>query len=94
LVTKVLVDSVVLVIFVLKHNKMIITVKMKGGPVTTIDTEVCSHPSSIREALVLALKLDGCDESIIDQVFNREKVTTCKSKPEPLIVEEVRLLKI
>lgn len=56
---------------------MIITVKMKDGPVTTIDTEACSHSYAIREALELALKLDGCDESIIDQVFNREK-----GKPE------------
>jgi hypothetical protein len=61
---------------------MIITVKPKDGgrqkPVVTIDTSTCLYPYAIIEALELALKLDGYNESIIKQVFNRQNDVKCK----------------
>ena len=46
-------------------------------PITTIDTKTCHYTYAIREALELALKLDGCTEQTIDEVFGRLKVE-CK----------------
>ena len=64
---------------------MIITVKMEDGerqkPIVTIDTKTCHYPYAIMEALELALRLDGYDESTIKQVFNRQ--TDVKCEPEP-----------
>jgi len=61
---------------------MIITVKPKDGerqkPVVTIDTSTCLYPYAIIEALELALKLDGYNESIIKRVFNRQNDVKCK----------------
>jgi hypothetical protein len=52
---------------------MIITVKMKEGekqkPTITINTETCQYPYAIREALELALKLDGYDQDTINEIF-------------------------
>ncbi len=64
---------------------MIITVKRKDGerqtPIVTIDTKTCLYPYAIMEALELALRLDGYDESTIKQVFNR--CNDAKCEPEP-----------
>lgn len=64
---------------------MIITVKMKDGerqkPIVTIDTETCHYPYAIMEALELALRLDGYDESTIKQVFNRQNDAKCEPEP-------------
>lgn len=64
---------------------MVITVKMKDGerqkPIVTIDTETCHYPYAIVEALELALRLDGYDESTINQVFNRQEDAKCKKEP-------------
>lgn len=40
-------------------------------PIVTIDTKSCNYPYAIREALVLALKLDGYTKETIDEVFGR-----------------------
>jgi hypothetical protein len=64
---------------------MIITVKMEDGerqkPNVTIDTKTCSYPYAIIEALELALRLDGYDESTIKQVFNRQTDMICEPEP-------------
>jgi hypothetical protein len=61
---------------------MIITIKGKDGerqtPTVTIDTKTCHYPYSIREAIQLALKLDGYDESTIMEVFNKIPETSVK----------------
>ena len=64
---------------------MIITVKMKDGerqkPIVTIDTETCHYPYAITEALQLALRLDGYDESTIKAVFNQQNDVKCQPEP-------------
>lgn len=64
---------------------MIITVKMEDGerqkPIVTIDTKTCLYPYAIMEALQLALRLDGYDESTIKQVFNQQTDVKCEPKP-------------
>ena len=59
---------------------MIITVKREDG-LYYIDTKTCLYPYAIMEALELALRLDGYDESTIKQVFNRQNDD--KFQPEP-----------
>lgn len=65
---------------------MIITVKMKDGerqkPIVTIDTETCHYPYAIREAIELALELDGYTKETIGEVFGRYR-EDCKVKSEP-----------
>ena len=63
---------------------MIITVKMKGErqqPTVTIDTETCHYPYAVAEALQLALRLDGYDESTIKAVFNKQNDAQCQPEP-------------
>lgn len=38
-------------------------------PIIEIDTSTCYYPLAIRESLMLALRLDGYDESTIEEVF-------------------------
>lgn len=38
-------------------------------PVVTINTETCHYPYAIRNALKLALELDGHDENTVSEVF-------------------------
>jgi hypothetical protein len=38
-------------------------------PIVTIDTKTCHYPYAIRDALKLALELDGYDKETINQVF-------------------------
>jgi hypothetical protein len=42
-------------------------------PIVTIDTKSCKYPNAIREALELALKLDGYTDNTIDEVFERNQ---------------------
>jgi hypothetical protein len=67
---------------------MIITVKMKDGerqkPIVTIDTQTCVYPYAIIEALELALRLDGYDESTINQVFNRQNDNKIAIPPDDI----------
>ena len=41
-------------------------------PIVTIDLKTCYYPYAIRNALELALELDGYDASTIKEVFNRQ----------------------
>lgn len=47
-----------------------------------IDTESCHYPYAIREAIELALKLDGHDEETINEIFGRSPNKVCKEKEE------------
>jgi hypothetical protein len=47
-------------------------------PIVTIDTKSCKYPSAIREALELALKLDGFTDNTINEVFGRNQ--DCKKE--------------
>lgn len=38
-------------------------------PIVTIDTKTCYYPYAIRNAIKLALEIDGYDESTINEVF-------------------------
>lgn len=42
------------------------------------DTETCHYPYAIAEALQLALRLDGYDESTIKAVFNQQSDAKCQ----------------
>ena len=45
----------------------------RQSPEVTIDTSTCHYPYAIREALQLALELDGCDKETIKNVFNLQE---------------------
>jgi hypothetical protein len=55
----------------LKQNKMIITINKKtdNAPIVTVDTSTCYYPYAIKDAIKLALKIDGHDEETINEVF-------------------------
>lgn len=40
------------------------------SPIVTIDTKSCHYPYAIREAIQLALELDGYTKETIDEVFH------------------------
>lgn len=46
-------------------------------PIVTIDTKTCYYPYAIRNAIELALELDGYDQSTIKEVFNQMPDTKC-----------------
>ena len=52
----------------------------RQSAVVEIDTKHCYYPYAIREAIELALKLDGYDERTIDDVFCRERVDAKQEK--------------
>jgi hypothetical protein len=43
----------------------------RQSPIVTIDLKTCYYPYAIRDALQLALQLDGYDTSTIKEVFNQ-----------------------
>jgi hypothetical protein len=43
----------------------------RQSPIVTIDTKTCHYPYAIREAIELALKLDGYSPEMIDEVFGK-----------------------
>ena len=43
----------------------------RQSPIVTIDTKSCHYPYAIREAIQLALELDGYTKETIDEVFNK-----------------------
>lgn len=49
-------------------------------PIVQIDTKTCHYPYAIRNALELALQLDGYTESTINEVFNRYNDVKCCSE--------------
>jgi len=61
---------------------MIITINRtneeRQTAIVTIDTKSCNYPYAIREALELALKLDGYSNYTIDEVFERNQ--DCKKE--------------
>jgi hypothetical protein len=61
---------------------MIITINRtneeRQTAIVTIDTRSCNYPYAIREALELALKLDGYGNNTIDEVFERNQ--DCKKE--------------
>jgi hypothetical protein len=50
-------------------------------PKVTIDLKTCHYPYAIRNAIELALELDGYDEITIKQVFNRQNDVKCEPEP-------------
>lgn len=40
-------------------------------PIVTIDTKTCHYPYAIRDAIELALEIDGCSKETINEVFGR-----------------------
>jgi hypothetical protein len=42
----------------------------RQSPIVTIDTKTCHYPYAIRNALMLALELDGYTLSTINEVFS------------------------
>ncbi len=50
-------------------------------PLVTIDTHTCTYPYAIRNAIELALKLDGHDEATIKEIFGIMPDVCCEEKP-------------
>ena len=51
-------------------------------PVVTIDLKNCYYPYAIRNAIELALELDGYDASTIKEVFNQMPDAKCEPSPD------------
>lgn len=47
-------------------------------PIVTIDTKTCYYPYAIRNAIELALELDGYSKETILEVFNKGNNTQSK----------------
>lgn len=66
---------------------MIIKVREKNSerqsPVVTIDTSTCHHPYAIRDALKLALELDGYDKDTINDVLGLQEDVKVAPRKEP-----------
>ena len=43
-------------------------------PIVTIDTKTCYYPYAIRDAIELALEIDGYSKETINEVFGRTPV--------------------
>lgn len=52
----------------------------RQSAVVEIDTKYCHYPYAIREAIELALKLDGYDERTIDDVFYKQRADFAQKK--------------
>lgn len=61
---------------------MIITINRNNSetqlPITTIDTKACYNPHAIRNAIILALEIDGWDKTTINEVFNQGEDLKCE----------------
>ena len=51
-------------------------------PIVTIDTKTCFYPYAIRNAIELALKLDGYDKETIKEVFGIMPDVCCENPDE------------
>jgi hypothetical protein len=51
-------------------------------PIVTIDTSTCYYPYAIRDALRIALELDGYTEEVINAVFNQYQDAKCEPNNE------------
>lgn len=58
----------------------------RQSPEVTIDTSTCHYPYAIREALQLALELDGYDKGTIKNVFNLQEDE--KTEPQAECTQE------
>ena len=58
----------------------------RQSPEVTIDTSTCQYTYAIREALWLAIELDGYDEKTIKDVFNRQE--DVKTEPQAECAQE------
>jgi len=52
----------------------------RQSAVVEIDMKHCYYPYAIREAIELALKLDGYDERTIDEVFCKQRADAEQEK--------------
>jgi len=60
---------------------------MKGSsesqtPIVTIDTKTCHYPYAIRDAIKLALEIDGYSKETINEVFGIMSDVECKAESE------------
>ena len=51
-------------------------------PIVTIDTKTCHYPYAIRNAIELALELDGYCKETINEVFGIMPNVECKEESE------------
>jgi hypothetical protein len=51
----------------------------RQSPIVTIDTKTCHYPYAIRNALELALELDGYTKETIKEVFGIMPDTCCET---------------
>jgi hypothetical protein len=51
-------------------------------PIVTIDTKTCVYPYAIRDAIELALELDGYGKETIKEVFGIMPDVCCKNTDE------------
>jgi hypothetical protein len=49
------------------------------SPIVTIDTKTCHYPYAIRNAIELALEIDGHSRETIKEVFGEMPDAICKS---------------
>lgn len=56
---------------------MIITIKRDAQATVTIDTATCVYPCQFKNAIELALELDGHTKESIDEMFGRYPNTKC-----------------
>ncbi|MCK9319403.1 hypothetical protein [Methanoculleus sp.] len=54
----------------------------RQSAVVTVDTKHCHYPYAIREAIELAMELDGYTKETIDEVFGRRMAKTCVKSDE------------
>ena len=54
----------------------------RQSAVVTVDTKHCHYPYAIREAIELAMELDGYTKETIDEVFGRRLAKTCVKSDE------------
>ena len=57
------------------------TNKERQSPTVTINTEGCFYPYAMRDAIKLALTLDGFEDETINEIFGIYPVT-CKGKDD------------
>ena len=51
-------------------------------PIVTIDTKTCHYPYAIRNAIELALEIDGYTKETINEVFGIMSDVECKAESE------------
>ena len=49
-------------------------------PIVTIDTKTCHYPYAIKNAIELAMEIDGYSKETINEVFGRMPEVECKEE--------------